>query len=394
MPSNTRDAHTTLNNVYGQMTGAENIASVTYADIVTAAQTWDDSQKDHFVDSLSNAYMRDVFTDTEFRDRTNDIFYEDAESFGAITRIIDVEIPDTIKSSAWETFVSGTSTIGSHTVYLPAVNEQLYINSTSWAVPLLISGNQYKSAFSSASGMREFDNFLRLSAENSVRIHRAEMNGANRNNYIITKWNLQQSQTTKTHVVNLVAEYCLDTGKQSMTANEFLNDANALRHTVRILKKYKSLLMHPTVMFTGNASSNGKFCPDDRFVMQILSDFEGRILSEVYSNTYHDEFVKLPLYRTSPAWQGLKMAKGTLDFTTLSSIKGIAVGAEESTLLTGIVGFMCDKWAIMHTNIENRVGIDRDDIRNVTYYEYQFTDKFLNNMNLNGVVFIVGDYGE
>lgn len=390
--TNTQDTHAVLNNAYKQVSGQEDIVSLSYADIVTGAQQWSDSQKDAFVGALSNAYMNDaIYTDAEYRDKYNDIFYENSDMFGAITRVIDVEIPETIKSSAWETFVSGVSTIGSHTIYLPAVHEQLYINSDSWAVPLTISGEQYRSAFSTSSGMAQFDNYLRLSAQNSVNIHRSEMNAMNRNNYLITKILLAGTQTTKKHVVNLVAEYCKDYGVTALTAAEYRRTPACLRHAVKTFKKYKALLQLPSVMFTALTDTKGKFCLEDRLVFQILSDFEGDIISEVYSNTYHDEFVKMPLYRDCPIWQGLRETTNILDFGTLSKIIGIPAGSETAQTANNVVGFMCDKYAIMHTNIYNRVGVDVDNIRDVTYYEYQYTDKYMNNMNLNGVVFVLED---
>jgi hypothetical protein len=238
--------------------------------------------------------------------------------------------------------------------------------------------------------MAEFDNYLRLSAQNAVRIHRAEMNALNRNNYLITKITLM-NQLNKKHVVNLVEEYCKDTGTASMTADVYRKTPACLRHAVKTFKKYKSLMMLPSTLFTSSTTSNGKFCPEDRFVMQVLSDFEGDIISEIYSSTYHDEFVKLPLYRDCPAWQGLKDSNGTLDFSQLSTVIGTPAGYETSNSASGVVAFMADKYAIMHTNIFNRVGVDVDNIRNVTYYEYQYTDKYMNNLNLNGIVFYVGD---
>lgn len=389
--ANTRDAHSILTSAYKQISGQTDISTINYDGVVTASQSWSDNQKDAFTGVLSNGYMDEaIYTDREYVDRYNDIFYENSDMFGAITRVIDIEIPDTIKSSAWETFVSGTSTIGSHTIYIPAVNEQLYINSDSWAVPLTISGEQYRSAFSSASGMAQFDNYLRLSAQNAVSIHRAEMNALNRNNYLITKVTLM-NQANKKHVVNLVQEYCTDTGTASMTADVYRKTPACLRHAIKTFKKYKALMMLPSTLFTASTTTNGKFCPEDRFVMQVLSDFEGDIISEVYSSTYHDEFVKLPLYRDCPSWQGLKDSNGVLNFAQLSQVIGTPAGEQTTNSASGIVAFMADKYAIMHTNIYNRVGVDPDNIRDVTYYEYQYTDKYMNNMNLNGIVFYLGD---
>ena len=53
---------------------------------------------------------------------------------------------------------------------------------------------------------------------------------------------------------------------------------------------------------------------------------------------------------------------------------------------------MVDKWAIMHTMVQNRVGRQRDDIKDITLFDYQFTDRYINNLTLPGVIFTVADY--
>ena len=58
----------------------------------------------------------------------------------------------------------------------------------------------------------------------------------------------------------------------------------------------------------------------------------------------------------------------------------------------GIVATMVDKWAIMHTMVQNRVGYQRDDIKNISMYDYQFTDRYMNNLMLPGIIFKVDDY--
>lgn len=226
-------------------------------------------------------------------------------------------------------------------------------------------------------------------AKNAIEVHRNTMNSVNRNNYIAEKIHAGNS-TGKVNVINLVEEYQKDHGDISMTAAQFFASADAMRYSVKTFKKYKDLLHEMSTIFTMDTNSKGKFLPEDRFVFQVLSDFEGRLDSEVYSTTYHDEFVKLPLYRNVNAWQALRGIT-QLTFADLSAID-VVTASGDTVSTNGIVALMVDKWAIMHTMVQNRVGYQRDDIKDISMYDYQFTDRYMNNLTLNGLVFVIQDY--
>ena len=163
-----------------------------------------------------------------------------------------------------------------------------------------------------------------------------------------------------------------------------------MRYSVKTFKKYMDLLHDMTTLFTMDATSKGKFVPDDRMVFQVLGEFEGRMDAEVYSTTYHEQFVKLPLYRSVNAWQALTGITA-LTFADLSAID-ITTSDGNTVATNGVVAMMVDKWAIMHTMVQNRVGYQRDDIKNISMYDYQFTDRYMNNLTLPGIIFKVDDY--
>lgn len=401
MPINNNETYKVLIQASAERIGAQSIADDSQADpsytgsldlqgIVDAGKTWSDVEKEQWVKTLSAAYVKTYYTDTNYEDRTNDVFFEDEARFGAITKIISMEMPDIIENRSWINVTSGQTTIGSNVIYLPIVNEQLFASTDSWGVPIVFTGNQLDAAFDSVQGLLEFDAYVRLVAQNAIRYHKATMAGINRNNYIAEKIHVGNS-AGKINVVNLVEEYQKDHGNASMTAAQFFSDKDALRYSVKTFKKYKALMLDMSTLFTTNPDSKGKFIAFDRFVFQILSDFEGRMESEVYSGTYHEEFVRLPLYRSVTAWQGLTGAAASADFATMSSIR-VTTADGHTVDQSGIVGFMVDKWAIMHTMVQNRVGYQKDDIKNITMYDYQFTDRYINNLTLPGVVFIVADY--
>lgn len=389
--ANNQQVSTQLAGASAQRMGAENISAITLEDIVSAGVQWDDIEKNQWASDLSAAYMKTLYTDAEYNDKTDDIFYEDSSEFGAITRVISVELPDIIDNRAWTAMTSGVSTIGSNTVYLPVANEQLYVRTASWSIPIAFTGTQLNEAFDSVEGLRTFESYVRLSAENGGKYHRATMNMMNRNNYIGEKLHAKTSGVAGVHVVNLVEEYAKFAGVGSLTAANFMKDANAMRHSARIIMRYINMIKDFSTLFTLDTNSKGKFVPENRLAFQLLADFEAFLATDVYSTVFHDTFVKMPLFRRVNSWQGMKSATSTASFAELSTIN-VTTSDGHSVNQSGIIGLLCDKWSIMHTIVKHRVGVQRDDIKDVTLNDYQFTDKYMNNLTLPGIVFVVQDY--
>lgn len=390
MALNNNEMFETLQLATNEMLGSEAIENISLEQIVETGRQWSQVEKEQWVGKLSSRLIDTKYVDREYSDKRNDVFYEDSAKFGAVTQIITVEMPDVIENRSWTQVTSGVTQIGQNTVYLPIVNEQLFAGTDSWAVSVAYTGTQLNSAFNSASELLQFENYIKLLAENAIRYHKATMNGLNRNNYIAEKIHAGNS-AGKINVVNLIEEYQKDHGNVAMTQQQFLSTPECMRYAVKTFKKYKSLLMDMTTLFTTDVNSKGKFIPEDRFVFQVLSDFEGRMEAEVYSTTYHDEFVKMPLYRDVNAWQAITGSDVSADFQTLSSID-ITSANGSVVKKSGIVAVMLDKWAVMHTIVQNRVGYQRDDIKDISMYDYQFTSRYINNLTLNGIVFVVENY--
>ena len=376
-----------------QAKGLTPISQQLYDGVIQEAGEATLGQKEDFLGALSGRIIDTMYTDGSWIDKYGDIFFQNSDQFGAIVQIINTEMPEIRENRAWDQITSGVTTIGSNVVYLPVVKEQLAGGTSSWAVPYALSGTQMDSAFRNASGLSRFITYVQMSAENAVKYHLARMSAANRNNYIMEK--LAKGNTaTNINYVSLVAEYNAMTGK-TLTKQQFLNNQDGcLRMVNRIFKKYKALLTDMTTLFTLDSTTTGKFIPDDRFTFSVIGDFNALLESELYSTTYHDDFVKAKGFREVPSWQGLRGASTTLSFDDLSTINA---GREDSVIgeakvevnQTGVIGLMCDKWAIMHTVVRHRMGVQRDDIKDITLYEHQFTDRYINNLMLNGVVFTV-----
>ena len=213
-----------------------------------------------------------------------------------------------------------------------------------------------------------------------------DLNNANRNHFIAEKINAQNSGVPGIHVVDLVSKYVAKAGiATNFSVKDFLNDANALRYAIEQIGLYMGYMKKQTALF--NTEGKVRFVPEDRMVVQLLGAFVKRLDTVARSQTFHSDLVALPNYDEVPAWQNMN----SLDFENLSKIN-IKLSSTVTIEESGIVGMIADKWAIVHTVKSQRVATQRFDIEDLTLYEYQYRDQYMNNLTMPAVIFTLKDY--
>ena len=141
-----------------------------------------------------------------------------------------------------------------------------------------------------------------------------------------------------------------------------------------------------------NVDGLPKFIPQDRMVVEINSSFENAINEVALSSTFHDELVALPNHYSVPCWQGFGVTDSSAhtDATAFDQVTKIDVSVAAGDVeKSGIVGFIADKYAIMHTIRNERVASQYFDADALPLYWYQNRDAYINNMSQNGVVFTI-----
>lgn len=332
-----------------------------------------------FTGKLLAAVRDNFFTQTSAEEEYSDPFYKDEAEFGAIMQMISCTVPEAKENSAWQDFVSGTTKVGQYTVYLPTIDTTYFTKKTAWAVPLTLTGEQWDDAFKDRAGLRRFTDFIFLCLQNGILKHRENMNELNRNNFIAQKF----GQLTGVSVINLAEKYATERGETSWTVEQALASDDFKAFAMSLLGEYAGYMRKQTSLFTADGSV--RFTPESRLVVQVLNKFD-KALAVTKSGIYHNEFIKMPKYDTVAAWQGV----GELSFHDLSEIN-----VETSSGVvnqSGIVAFMADSWAIMHTIRKQRIGEQYFSIEDVHHYEFQFVDAYMNNLNMPAIVFTLQDY--
>lgn len=393
---NNNSVYTLVRSAYAQAVGSNAVATEDLSAFVEKGVAYDtliadNAWKDNFTRALLAQTVKNFYLDSSYREQYKDPFYQDSRRFGAIVQMISAEAPAVQESHAWKTFTSGTSTVGEYTVFLPTISTAYMGKSTSWELPIAITDEQWDTAFKNVDELEEFVAYIMLTVDNAIVQHLEDCNAMNRNNFIAEKIHYAGSQgATGVHMIDLVALYRAETGDTTITTMEqFMADDKCMRFASEKIDLYMGYLTKMSTLY--NIDGQKKFTPKNRLVCQVLQHFESRMKSVAYSDAFNADFIKLPNHEAVPYWQGSGVGTGgVVDFDEVSAIK-VKTTSGDTVSQTGVVAFLCDEWAIMHTILSNRVAVTRHDPEALTQYYYQFRDQRINNLNQNAVVFVLKD---
>ena len=387
----TTQIDTVVNAAYAQATGQADLS--TALDLSAFSDVGNDDPtllREKFTGALAGQLIKNWYGDTSYRSSYVDDFFVDAEMWGALMQFIDVEIPHAQQNSAWQNFVSGSSTVGVYTVYLPVVTSKFYTRQEAWAIPIDITGEQWNQAFKDRAGLESFVSYIWLVIDNAITQHMEDMDSANRANFFAEKLEAAANGVAGVHVVDLNEAYCLEKGvSTAFTAEDFLNTEDSLLYMAEQCDLYAGYLQKQTALF--NTEGKVKFVPKERLVCQVITAVAKRLDVVGRSGVYHADMTSLPMYRDVTAWESME----SLTIEDLSSINVTVTKPDGTTATVAqsyIVGFLADKWCIMHTIVQNRVGSQHFSIEDLTHYELQHVDKYMNNLGQNAVIFVLNDY--
>lgn len=394
---NNNAVYTVVNAARTQALGggsSQAVAALDLHDIIDAGGSSDViGSVESFTKALINVLVKNWFTDTSYRSSYVDPFFEDEARFGAITQLISVTVPEVKASSNWTSITSGTTALGQYTIYLPVVDTKYYGKSASFELPIAVTGNQWNTAFKSEDELRNFVSYILMCVDNALVVHLEDMSNMNRNNFIAEKYKAATAitPTPGVHVVDLLGGFVAahgDTTKDFAVA-DFLDSQEALIYAAEQIALYSDYIGKMSTMF--NTANKARFTPDDRKVLQVLSAFEKRMQFHALSDVYHDELAALPGHQSVAYWQGFGNG-GTWSEVSKIIVKPSSYTEGDATTVSNVVAFLADKWAVMHTIIEHRVAAQRFEPEDITQYYYQFTDRYLNDLTQNAIVFVLNPY--
>ena len=378
-----------LNDITDEVLGETGLVQEDLTDVVQLGeQVFNSTSIDNYVKSLINHIGRVVFVNRPYNSSAPSVLMDSWE-FGSVLEKITSALPEATENESWE-LVDGQS-YDPNVFYKPDVSAKFYNGLTTFEIPMSFTERQVKESFSDAAQLNAFMSMIENSIYKSMTVKTDSLIMRTINNMIgETLFNeyssAQYSASSGIRAVNLLYLYNTNyglTGDDALTASEALTSPDFIRFAAYTMGVYQYRMSKISNLF--NIGGTDKFTTPDFLHFVMLADFAKSADVFLQSNTFHDEFTKLPSAELVPYWQGSGTSYG------LDSISGLNIKTSNNHEISasGILAVMFDRDAL---------GVNNYDRRTTTYYNpkaeffnnwYKQDARYFNDANENFVVFFI-----
>lgn len=344
---------------------------------------------DKYVRSLIDQIGRIVFVNRPYSGTTPSL-YVDGWEYGAIMEKVTYDdLPEAEENLSWE--LEDGRSYDPNIFTAPKVSAKFFSKKVTYDVPMSFAERQVKSAFQNATQLNSFFSMIETAIGNSmtVKIDSLAMSALN---YMI---GLTIHSANQNRAINLLTLF--NAGRpdaEQTTAATAIYNPDFIRFSSYIIGLYAKRLGRLSKLF--NDGGKERFTPSDRMNMILLAEFESAAATYLYSDTYHNDYVRLPKADTVPYWQGTGLA---YDFASTSKIdvqinvRSIEDEQEVTRKVTvaqsGILGVLFDRYAVGVANLDRRVTANYNGRAEFFNNWYKFDAGYFNDPNENFIVFYV-----
>lgn len=368
-----------VNQTTAEITGQEAISDIDLNQVVENGAEVLDNDKliDNYVKSLIDHIGKVVFVNRPYSGSTPSVMMESWE-YGAILEKITYEgLPEAEDNDSWE--LEDGKSYDPNIFYKPQVSAKFYSERRTFDIPMSFAQRQVKSAFSSASQLQAFFAMIETAISNGMTVKMDSLVRLTLANAIATIY--ANRATNPVQYYALVARYNTATGS-SLTKAHALVDEDFCRWASTEMKKVIKRMRNLSTLF--NKGEKHRFTGKDRLHLILHSDFSAAAEAYLYSDTYHEEFVKLPDAEEVSYWQGTGT---TFDWADTSKIIVTPRDSQDVVTVEDIVGIAWDRDALGVSNLDRRVTTNWNPKAEFTNNWYKFDAGYFNDFNENIVVF-------
>lgn len=381
-----------MNSVTTEILGNSNIVAEDLSNVVDVGkEIFDKTDVDNYVKSLVNHIGKVIFVNRPYTGNIPSMLMDSWE-FGSVLEKIQADIPQATENESWD--LKDGHSYDPNVFYKPKVSAKFFNSKVTFEVPMSFTERQVKESFSSAAQLNGFVSMIYNAVDKSMTIKIDSLVMRTMNNMIAqtlhdefpTVTDDKYANLTGTKAVNLLKLYN-EKYTKTLTAQAAITDPDFIRFASYIMGLYADRLGKLSTLF--NVGKKERFTPADMLHVVMLSDFEKAASTYLYSDTWHNENVKLPAAETVPYWQG---SGTTYDFATTSAINvKINTGTEAATAVTasGILAVMYDRDAMGVCNSDRRVTTQYNAKAEFFNNFYKYDASYFNDLNENFVVFFV-----
>ena len=342
---------------------------------------------DRYVRSLIDQIGKIVFVNRPYSGSTPSL-YMDGWEYGAILEKVTYdELPEAEENLSWE--LEDGRSYDPNIFTAPKVSAKFFSKKNTFDIPMSFAERQVKTAFQNGTQLNSFFSMIETAIGNSmtVKIDSLAMSALN---YMI---GLTINSGASTRAINLLTLYN-DSHTTPLTAAQAMMSPDFIRFASYNIGLWAKRFTRLSKLFNDGAKE--RFTPIDRMKMILLAEFESAAATYLYSDTYHEDYVRLPKADTVPYWQGSGL---DFDFASTSKIdvqinvKTIESEQEVTRKVTvsqtGIIGVLFDHYAVGVANLDRRVTANYNGRAEFFNNWYKFDAGYFNDPNENFVVFYV-----
>lgn len=386
---------TLINDTTNEIIGIENVINEDLTNVIDAGeQIFNNTSYDHFVKSLVDHIGRVKFVDRKYTGNTLALL-RDSWEYGSVLEKISAGLPIATENETWE-LEDGTS-YDPNVFTKPDVSAKFFNKRVTFEIPLSIADKQVKSAFSSATQLNAFVSMLWGMVDKSMECKLEALASRTVNSFIGSTIanefpsvsDNDYSGVTGVKAINLLKLYNTQfglTGSDALTKDNCLFVPEFIRFAVRTINLTLSRMRRLSTLF--NVGGTPKFTPNDLQHVILLSDFKTSADVYLQSDTFHDEFTRLPKATEVPYWQG----SGT--GFALGSVGNVHVEVpfNDSTKeinISHVLGVAFDHEACMIACLDERTTSNYNGKAEFTNYWRKLECGLIRDENENFVVFFV-----
>lgn len=378
-------AYEILNNITKEILGETAVVKEDLSNIVDIGTAlFNASDVDPITKTLVNQVGRMVFVNRTYNVSVPSVMMDGWE-FGSVMEKIHSEMPEATENEAWN-LVDGQE-YSPYTYHDIKVKVKFYNKKVTFEIDKTITRRQLYQSFQSASQFNALVSmiFNEIDKSMTVKIDSLIMRTINSMaaDTIYSEYP-EADYTTKSGVraVNLLKLYN-DMSGESLTADKCITNMNFIKFATYTMANYIDRMKVMTSLF--NVGGMARFTPKDYLRVVMLSDFKNAAGSYLQSDTFHNEYTKLPDASTVPYWQGSGLEYTFEDISTID----LKSGSGHTVKATGILAVMFDREALGVCNIDRRVDTAWNPKAEFTNYFYKYDASYFYDLNENFVVFFV-----
>lgn len=377
---NVKQIYSLLNSVTAEILGKTDLIAEDLANIVDlGTEIFNAGAVDNYVKSLVNHIGKVIFVNRPYAGNVPSVLMDSWE-FGSVLEKIAAEIPEATENETWS--LQDGHEYKQDVFHKPVVTAKFFNSQTTFEVEISITERQVKESFSNASQLNGFLSMIYDAVDKSMAIKADALIMRTINNMICET----ATDANTNRFVNLLEMYNTKFSK-TLTAAKAIFDAEFIRFASYIISLFADRLGKISTLF--NIGGKARFTSKESLHVVLLSDFAKSAETYLYSDTKHENFVKLPNAETVPYWQ----ASGkNYAFADVSKIIRKATTAEGANLeVSGVLGVMFDRNALGVSNLQKRVTTSYNAKAEFFNNFYKFDAGYFNDTNENFVVFYVAD---